>query len=41
MGKIIIMIIVVNSFEFENMLYLFSMSLPQKNCVTENFEISP
>jgi hypothetical protein len=47
MEKIIITIISVNFeitiiqriiFEFENMMYLFSMSLPKN---TENFEMSP
>ena len=47
MGKILITIVLVNIeitiiqtiiFEFENMLYLFSMSLPKKNVVTENFK---
>ena len=48
MGKIIITIVLVNIeitiiqtiiFEFENMLYLFSMSLP-KNFVSEYCEIT-
>ena len=44
-GEIIITIILDNIeitiiFEFEIMMYLFSMSL-QKKIVTENFEISP
>ena len=50
MGEIIIAIILVNSeitiiqtiiFEFEDLMHLFCMSLPKKNFVTENLEISP
>ena len=50
-GRIIIIIIILVNIEimiiqtiifyFENIMYLFSMSLPQKHFVTENFEISP
>jgi hypothetical protein len=50
MEKIIITIILVNLeitiiqtiiFEFKNIIYWFSMSLPKKHFVIENFEISP